>query len=79
MISTFTQEDLLLFIYGEAEHQLETQIKSALKSDEKLKDTYNALLNTINKLDSFSFNPDKTSLKIIMEESAITHGESLVN
>ncbi|NUM31163.1 MAG: hypothetical protein HUU47_02425 [Bacteroidetes bacterium] len=79
MISTFTQEELLLFIYGEAEHQLENQIKTALKVDFNLQIYYQQLIETIGKLDVSPINPNETSCKIILEVSSISQGESLVN
>lgn len=79
MISTFTQEDLILFIYGEAGHQLENQIKSALEVDSQLQLHYQQLIETISKIDDFAFNPHETSCKIILEASSVSQGESLVN
>lgn len=79
MISNFTQNDLIQFIYGEADKNLEDEIKSALKSDVMLFETYCQILDTVNSLENFKLNPDNTSLRIIMEESTIIQGESLVN
>ena len=79
MISTFTQEDFLLFIYGEAEHQLENEIKKAIKVDAELHNIYHQLLDTICKFDKLLIKPNDTSCRIIMEESSISQGESLVN
>ncbi len=77
MSITFTEDDLILFIYGEANPILKSKINSALLSDRKLQEQFTALLQMVNRLEVVNFQPHDTSLKIIMEESALTQSEQL--
>ena len=77
MSITFTENDLILFIYGEANPILKSKINSALLSDRKLQEQFTALLQMVNRLEVVNFQPHDTSLKIIMEESALTQSEQL--
>lgn len=77
MSITFTEDDLILFIYGEANQALEAEIKTALLTDKALQEQHRSLLAVINELDSAKFQPHDTSLKIIMEESALSQRETI--
>ncbi len=77
MTNTFTEEHLILFIYGEAGELLEAEIKSALLSDRDLQEKHQSLLSMMAQLDSAKFQPHDTSLKIIMEESALSQREEI--
>lgn len=77
MSITFTEDDLILFIYGEANDDLDAEIKSALITDKNLQDVHRSLLSVINQLKPERFEPNDTSVKIIMEESALSHREKI--
>jgi len=77
MSITFTEDDLILFIYNEATDQVSNDIKSALLTDKALQEKHKFLVATINRLDNSHFNPHDTSLKIIMEESALSQREEI--
>ena len=77
MSITFTEDDLILFIYGEADRALESEIKTALLTDKALQEKHRSLLMVINQLDEAEFNPHNTTLKIIMEESALQQREKI--
>ena len=77
MSITFTEDDLILFIYGEANDVLEAEIKSALITDKNLQDLHRSLLSVIYQLKTERFEPNDTSVKIIMEESALSHREKI--
>ena len=64
MNTTFTENDLILFIYGEANLFLEAEIKIALSEDNDLRKRHESLLSTIKVLKSEKFEPHDTSLKI---------------
>ena len=75
MNTTFTENDLILFIYGEANSFLDAEIRIALSEDDELRKKHLDLLSTIKLVDGENFEPHDTSLKIIMEESALSHRE----
>jgi hypothetical protein len=77
MNSTFSEEEILLFIYGEADEKLKTNLSSALLYDSQLRNKYDSLFATIFKLENVAFEPHDTSLKIIMEESALSQREEI--
>ncbi len=77
MNSTFSEEEILLFIYGEADEKLKTNLSSALLNDSQLRNQYDSLFSTIFKLENVAFEPHDTSLKIIMEESALSQREEI--
>lgn len=74
---TFTEDDLILFIYGEANESLDAEIKSALITDKNLQDMHMSLLAVINQLKTERFEPNDTSVKIIMEESSLSQREKI--
>jgi hypothetical protein len=49
---SITQEDLLLYLYGETSPQQTQEIKNALEQDWNLKESYLQLEQTKNELDS---------------------------
>jgi hypothetical protein len=77
MSITFTEDDLILFIYGEANDVLDAEIKSALITDKNLQDLHRSLLSVIHQLKPERYEPNDTSVKIIMEESALSHREKI--
>lgn len=77
MNHTFTSEDILLYIYNETTDTQTKAIESALKTDALLKAKYNNLVEMIHSVDDFEINPSDTSVKIILEASAIAHSEEI--
>jgi len=77
MNNTITEENLILFIYGEADESLEAQVKSALMTDTFLREKHLALIATMRQIEPFPYQPDDTSVKIILEESALSHREEI--
>ena len=77
MNNTFNENDLLLFIYGEANPDLALKIKDALLSNKDLQKKHQNLLSITKQLDGVSFQPNETSLKIIMEQSALQQREEI--
>jgi hypothetical protein len=77
MNHTFTSEDILLYIYNETTDTQTKAIEAALKTDALLKAKYNNLVEMIHSVDDFEINPSDTSVKIILEASAIAHSEEI--
>ncbi|MFM9945035.1 MAG: hypothetical protein ACKVQB_07345 [Bacteroidia bacterium] len=77
MSITFTEDDLILFIYGEANEALDAEIKTTLITDKSLQEVHISLLAVTNELGSTRFQPHDTSIKIIMEESALSQREKI--
>jgi len=77
MNSTFSEEEILLFIYGEADEKLKSKLSSALLNDSQLRVKYDLLYSTISQLEDVVYEPHETSLKIIMEESALSQREEI--
>jgi len=74
---TFTEDQLILFIYGEADNTVSNEINEALLTDNSLQKKYKELLLIINQLAKTSFHPHDTSVSIIMEESALSQREEI--
>jgi hypothetical protein len=77
MNNTITEENLILFIYGELGEFESDQIKSSLLVDIALQEKHKQLLSVVRELDTQCFEPHDTSLKIILEESALSHWEKI--
>jgi|LakMenEpi03Aug12_release.lakeMendotaPanAssembly.Ray.scaffolds.fasta_scaffold3169881_1 hypothetical protein len=68
---SITQEDLLLYLYGETSPQQTQEIKNALEQDWNLKESYLQLEQTKNELDSFSLSPSEHSVNKILKYAEI--------
>jgi hypothetical protein len=77
MNNTITEENLILFIYNEADEILKARINSALFTDNSLREKFRLIKSSINNLEADWFSPDDTSVKIILEASALTQGEEI--
>lgn len=77
MNNTITEENLILFIYGELDEFKSEQIKASLLVDIDLQEKHKQLLSVVRELDNHSFNPHETTMKIILEESALSHWEKI--
>lgn len=76
MRSTFTETDILRYLYGECSEQENRLIREELKKNLVLKSYYCKMKETIAELDTFEAEPDPTSVSIILEYSA-SHHDSL--
>jgi hypothetical protein len=72
---SITQEDLLLYLYGETSPQQTQEIINALEQDWNLKETYLQLEQTKNELDSFSLSPSEHSVNKILKYAEIQEEE----
>ena len=77
MNNTITEENLILFIYGELNEVEAEKVKSSLLADSELLEKHKQLLSVVRELDTQSFEPHDTSLKILLEESALSHWEKI--
>lgn len=77
MKTTPTEADILRYIYGETSAQENKWIEDGLKQSAHLKIYYTRMMETVAELDTIEgFEPDQTSINIIMESSA-SHQSSL--
>ena len=72
---SITQEDLLLYLYGETSPQQTQEIINALEQDWNLKESYLQLEQTKNELDSFSLSPSEHSVNKILKYAEIQEEE----
>lgn len=68
---SITQEDLLLYLYGETSPEQTQEIKIALEQDWNLKEAYLQLEQTKNELDGFSLSPSESSVNKILKYAEI--------
>lgn len=78
MKTTFTTDDLILYIYRETSETMNQAIEKALQVDEELQEQFRNLKMVTDELGSAEFNPHDTSLKIIMEESSISQSQAII-
>ena len=69
MIKTFTQNDLVRYIYQETTQKENTEIENALIFDETLNDEYNELLETVGALHHVEVTPSQLSIDRILSYS----------
>lgn len=69
MHNTYTEEDILRYIYKETSEQETVEILQAMESSQALKDFYFETLCMLDSLDSVHHEPDETIVRIISEES----------
>lgn len=69
MDKIFTQDDILLFIYGEMPTKLAKEFVKAMANNPKLKEEYLKVHATVDVLDKEMMSPSPTSVHIIMEQS----------
>ena len=70
MNTTFTQENLIQFFYGELSPTRQIELFNALEIDANLKNEYELLKKDMELLDSINESPSKTSVRILLEESS---------
>ena len=72
MTTTFTQEDLIRFIYHETSGNETEQIQNAIENDWELNEEYQSLLQTYRLLGKANLNPGKNCLDAILNHSRKT-------
>jgi len=69
MHDSYTQNDLLLYIYNETPEKEKFNIRKALETDPDLYFIYHQLLQVIGSLDSLNYEPDPSSVELVLEHS----------
>jgi len=69
MISIYTQEDLILYIYNELPEMKKASVAKAIENDSELKRQYVILLETVNTLNTAYAEPSNASIEIILRHS----------
>lgn len=65
-MNSFTQEDLLLYMYKETSPQKTAAISAALETDFELRDGYEALTSAQESLETINVSPRKKALDFIL-------------
>lgn len=73
MQQTFTQDDLIRYVYNEVTPQEKAAISKALDADLDLFNAYVVLKKTTEALDQLKRDPSPTSVNIIMEYAQSHH------
>jgi hypothetical protein len=74
---TFTQEHIILYIYGELDAPLSQQLEKELLTNVALRDYYEQKVALFKQLDACYEEPNETSVKIILEESLSSNLETI--
>jgi hypothetical protein len=69
MPKSYTQDDLILFIYNELTEKEKFSVQKALDSDPELFKAYHMLLQVVGSLDTLNYEPHPSSVEIILEHS----------
>lgn len=69
MIKTFTQDDLIRYIYQETTPEESIEIETALIFDEQLSETYNNLSGTVESLKAVKLKPSEDTIDKILSYS----------
>ena len=67
---SFTQEDLIQYMYAETSHEKTTAIEKALNTDWKFREEYEALISAQKILEKVSLSPRKKALDFILNYAA---------
>ena len=70
MIKTFTEDDLIRYVYGESSETEKTEIENAVICDNDLEEKLISLRYETNRLDTLTYQPSTLSVKKIMDFSA---------
>ncbi len=76
MNATFTETDILRFIYGECTPKEAAAISKELQKNFELRAFYDRMMETRLHLDEIDMEPDASTIDLIMEYSA-SHHDSL--
>ncbi len=77
MSNTFTESDVLRYLYGETNPAESKAISEELKKNLNLRSYYDRMMETKKELDKVFEEPNPTSVNIILEYSQATHHDSL--
>ena len=77
MILTFTQLDLIRFIYNETTTEQHREIELALLCDNDLMEAYKSLKLTVSALNEVSYNPSNSTVESILNYSKSTNLSSV--
>lgn len=69
MIKTFTQDDLVRYIYQETTPEESIEIETALIFDEQLSEAYNSLNGTVESLNAVKLKPSESTVDKILSYS----------
>jgi hypothetical protein len=69
MTKTFTENDLLRYVYGETSKIENIEIGNALICDEQLQESYNHLVGTLSDLDKCVVQPSVQAIQGILDYS----------
>jgi hypothetical protein len=69
MPKSYTQDDLILFIYNELPEKDKFNMQKELESNPDLFKSYNMLLQVVGSLDTLNYEPHPSSVEIILEHS----------
>ena len=73
MIQTFTQPDLIRFIYNETTTEQHREIELALLCDNELMEEYKSLKSTVGALGELSYTPSNSTIEKILNYSKSTN------
>ena len=73
MIQTFTQLDLIRFIYNETTTEQHREIELALLCDNELMEAYKSLKSTVSTLNEVTYNPSNSTIETILNYSKSTN------
>lgn len=77
MIKTFTENDLVRFLYGELTNKEQEELEHALVTDDDLQCRLNDLQSVIKDLDQVALSPSKSAVDKILNFSKGYHRESV--
>ncbi|XOV92523.1 MAG: hypothetical protein ACFHWX_20245 [Bacteroidota bacterium] len=69
MTKTFTENDLIRFLYNELEHKESEEIERAILTDQVLQEQINKLRKLMEDMDDINVAPSKRTIKKILEFS----------
>lgn len=78
MMQTYTDQDLIRFIYKEVDVFEHFEMDYAIRNDENLKEEFNSLKETAEMLPSFSYNPSNECIMNILNYNKKSFIDSLV-
>jgi hypothetical protein len=69
MENSYSQNDILQYIYNELDDEQSIMIENALQDDVELREDYEQIIKTLGLLDRLSENPSPTTIDLIVEYS----------
>ncbi len=78
MIKDITQNDLVLLAYNEFPEEKQQSLLSLVLNDQELSQAYFQIKDQMDLLDTISFQPNPTSVQIVLEESCNSSSLELI-